>query len=132
MRAPHEEIVITRRVPAYSVRRYYDPATGQFITVDPLVDETAAPYAYADDEPTTLSDPNGLRVVGGPGSEEPDPGATEPSCLTSLQTAALLPTGGSFPYNSGQKGGQPIRLPGGQGYRDKDGNVWQWDPQKGE
>jgi hypothetical protein len=29
-----------------SVGRYYDPQTGQFLGVDPLVDETGEPYAY--------------------------------------------------------------------------------------
>jgi uncharacterized protein RhaS with RHS repeats len=28
------------------VDRYYDPATGQFLTVDPDVSETGEPYAY--------------------------------------------------------------------------------------
>ena len=60
MRAPHEEIVITRRVPAYSVRRYYDPATGQFGTVDPLIDRFGKSYAYADGDPPNTIDPLGL------------------------------------------------------------------------
>jgi hypothetical protein len=42
------------------VGRYYDPATGQFLSVDPLVDETGQPYAYADDDPVNGVDPNGL------------------------------------------------------------------------
>jgi hypothetical protein len=42
------------------VDRYYDPATGQFLTVDPLVDETGQPYAYTDDDPVNAVDPNGL------------------------------------------------------------------------
>ena len=33
--------------PRTAVGRYYDPATGQFLSVDPLVDETGQPYAYA-------------------------------------------------------------------------------------
>ena len=60
MCAPHEEIVVTRRARGCSVRRYYDPATGQFISVDPLVDQTEAPYAYAADDPVDASDPSGL------------------------------------------------------------------------
>ncbi|HEX4324923.1 MAG TPA: hypothetical protein VHZ77_09875 [Gaiellaceae bacterium] len=39
---------------SYPVRRYYDPATGQFISVDPLVDQTEAPYSYAGDDPSTM------------------------------------------------------------------------------
>ncbi len=44
--------------------RYYDEANGRFISVDPVLD-LADPqqwnaYAYANNNPTTLSDPSGL------------------------------------------------------------------------
>jgi RHS repeat-associated protein len=42
------------------VDRYYDPATGQFLTVDPLVDETGQAYAYTGDDPVNGTDPLGL------------------------------------------------------------------------
>ena len=42
-----------------SVGRYYDPATGQFLTVDPLVDETGQPYAYTGGDPVDATDPTG-------------------------------------------------------------------------
>ena len=41
------------------VGRYYDPQTGQFLSVDPLVDATGQPYAYARDDPVDSSDPTG-------------------------------------------------------------------------
>jgi uncharacterized protein RhaS with RHS repeats len=41
------------------VDRYYDPNTGQFVTVDPDVDETGQPYAYAGGDPANASDPLG-------------------------------------------------------------------------
>jgi len=41
------------------VGRYYDPSTGQFLTVDPLVDQTGAPYAYAAGNPVSVDDPSG-------------------------------------------------------------------------
>lgn len=44
----------------YLINRYYDPGTGQFISVDPLVDDTGQPYAYAEDDPIDSSDPAGL------------------------------------------------------------------------
>jgi len=41
------------------IHRYYDPVTGQFLNVDPLVDLTSAPYFYAGDDPVNLADPSG-------------------------------------------------------------------------
>ena len=45
---------------AYNVARYYDPATGQFMAVDPLVNSTQQPYEYANDNPVSEVDPSGL------------------------------------------------------------------------
>jgi len=42
------------------VHRYYDPATEQFLSVDPLVDETGTPWAYTGGDPVNAADPNGL------------------------------------------------------------------------
>jgi RHS repeat-associated protein len=45
----------------YLRARYYDPATGQFLTPDPLADLPGGhPYAYAADDPINFSDPWGL------------------------------------------------------------------------
>jgi RHS repeat-associated protein len=44
----------------YLRARYYDPNTQQFLTVDPLVDETGQPYGYAADNPMNVVDPSGL------------------------------------------------------------------------
>ena len=52
-----------------SVHRYYDPATGQFLSMDPLVTITGAPYFYAGDNPVNGSDPTGLGA-----------GGTNPAC----------------------------------------------------
>jgi RHS repeat-associated protein len=43
--------------------RYYDPATAQFLTVDPITAATGTRYTYADGNPVTGSDPTGLGRV---------------------------------------------------------------------
>ncbi len=43
----------------YLRARDYDPATAQFLTVDPLVDQTRQPYAYVASNPLTRTDPTG-------------------------------------------------------------------------
>ena len=44
----------------YLRARYYDPATGQFISRDPLTAMTGAPYSYVDGNPLNYTDPLGL------------------------------------------------------------------------
>jgi RHS repeat-associated protein len=48
----------------YLRARYYDPSTGQFISRDPLVAVTRAPYAYVADNPLNAIDPSGLDFLG--------------------------------------------------------------------
>jgi RHS repeat-associated protein len=43
----------------YLVHRYYDPQTGQFMSVDPAVEKTEAPYRYAEEDPVNGRDPAG-------------------------------------------------------------------------
>ena len=47
----------------YNIRRYYDPQTGQFISVDPAVDQTEASYAYVAGDPVNSIDPSGLGIL---------------------------------------------------------------------
>jgi len=47
----------------YLINRYYDPSTGQFVSVDPDVSQTLQPYAYAAGNPVTQADPTGLAAV---------------------------------------------------------------------
>ena len=42
------------------VARWYDPGTGEFMSVDPDLAETDQPYAYAGDDPVNETDPSGL------------------------------------------------------------------------
>jgi RHS repeat-associated protein len=44
----------------YMRARVYDPATAQFLSVDPLEKLTRAPYDYAEDNPLNYGDPRGL------------------------------------------------------------------------
>lgn len=44
----------------YLINRWYDPATAQFLTVDPAVAQTGTPYAYANDDPVNETDPTGM------------------------------------------------------------------------
>jgi len=44
----------------YLRARHYDPTTGQFTTVDPLVAITEEPYGYTEGNPANRSDPTGL------------------------------------------------------------------------
>jgi uncharacterized protein RhaS with RHS repeats len=42
-----------------AVGRYYDPQTGQFLSVDPEVEQTLQAYAYTSGDPVNESDPSG-------------------------------------------------------------------------
>ena len=44
----------------YLINRYYDPMTGQFVSVDPQVQSTGQAYSYAGDNPINAVDPIGL------------------------------------------------------------------------
>ena len=44
----------------YLVNRYYDPNTGQFLSVDPLLGVSHEPYQYTSGNPVLHSDPSGL------------------------------------------------------------------------
>jgi len=52
----------------YLRARTYDPATAQFLSVDPAVEQTAEPYSYAADNPVNQKDSSGMWVVGACGS----------------------------------------------------------------
>ncbi|HEX7245417.1 MAG TPA: RHS repeat-associated core domain-containing protein [Solirubrobacterales bacterium] len=74
----------------YLRARTYDPETAQFMSVDPLVAGTGAPYFYAGNSPTNRNDPKGECEcqIGGKGQTvPPGPGAT-------LGTPFVAPPGG--------------------------------------
>ena len=66
------------------VHRYYDPATEQFLSVDPLVNQTGTAYIYAGQDPVNQSDPSG-QMIQGPNGETCS-GAS--ACVASAQEYA--------------------------------------------
>jgi RHS repeat-associated protein len=48
----------------YLRARTYDPVTGQFLSADPALQTSGAPYGYAGDNPLNAADPTGLLTVG--------------------------------------------------------------------
>ena len=44
----------------YLLARYYDPSTGQFLSVDPDVATTLSPYGYVNGDPLNSADPTGM------------------------------------------------------------------------
>jgi RHS repeat-associated protein len=53
----------------YLINRYYNPATGQFLSVDPDVAATGQPYAYAGGDPVDNTDPAGLFMAANTGAD---------------------------------------------------------------
>jgi RHS repeat-associated protein len=68
----------------YLRARYYDPATGQFLTRDPVVQSTRAAYSYVAGNPVNAKDPSGLDVC--------DAYAEQDLCKKTLQYCATNET----------------------------------------
>jgi RHS repeat-associated protein len=49
----------------YLTSRYYDPSTGQFLSVDPDIRSTLQAYAYTEGNPVSQTDPTGLVNLNG-------------------------------------------------------------------
>jgi RHS repeat-associated protein len=73
--------------------RQYDPATGSFLTLDPLFEPgdplAMGGYAYADDNSATNTDPTGLSEGGSP----PNPCGTAASAACGTDNSGQNPTG---------------------------------------
>ena len=54
----------------YLVNRYYDPGTGEFLSIDPDLSSTGAPYQYAGDNSVSNVDPTGLDICEDLGSAD--------------------------------------------------------------
>jgi RHS repeat-associated protein len=44
----------------YLLARYYDPSAGQFLSVDPMIQQTLQPYGYTAGNPVAQTDPSGM------------------------------------------------------------------------
>ncbi|MFD0632828.1 RHS repeat-associated core domain-containing protein [Catenulispora yoronensis] len=69
--------------------RKYDPATGRFVSSDPVFQSTNAQsmggYSYAGNDPVSNSDPSGLRATDDDGNTAPPPRFTPPAPCAGLQ-----------------------------------------------
>jgi hypothetical protein len=74
----------TSRTRDRRINRYYDPATGQFLSIDPAVAETGQPYAAFGDNPINLTDPLGKIITCGPDA-----------CTGNAGSSGIAPPGGT-------------------------------------
>jgi hypothetical protein len=75
--------------------RYYDPATAQFLTVDPDVATTLSPYGYVAADPLNGADPTGTTNVASSGSWGYITSGPYAGCEESVSGGEpLCPTGG--------------------------------------
>jgi RHS repeat-associated protein len=95
----------------YLQARYYDPATAQFLTVDPDVATTLSPYGYVQENPLNSSDPGGLMNDASSGSGGYYTSGPEKGCEINLSGGpALCPIGGGqvAPMGSAPAGGASL------------------------
>jgi len=71
----------------YLRARVYDPSTAQFLTVDPVVPFTRAPYNYAQDNPLNFTDAAGLEAI-------PLPAPVAGGCAAAPEVCGAAAVGG--------------------------------------
>ncbi len=96
----------------YLRARYYDPSTGQFLTVDPKVATTLSPYGYVQGDPLNGTDPSG--EWGLPGWVTSAWNATGGHVVSAAQNLCLRNPFGAG-WNSNSNGGCGTVLTGSQG-----------------
>ena len=94
----------------YLIHRYYDPATGQFVSVDPLVGVTGAAYGYAGGDPIDYLDPLGLQCMQARGKPIP------PELSPAEENAVARKERGA-PYNKADYNSAQRKLRTGGKYR---------------
>ena len=87
----------------YLRARVYDPTTAQFLSVDPAVSITRAPYNYAEDNPLNEADPTGLGNWLGLGISSPGEvlfprGGSGQACIGSSVSIGAVTIGGEACY----------------------------------
>ncbi|WEK61897.1 MAG: hypothetical protein P0Y60_03840 [Candidatus Microbacterium colombiense] len=86
--------------------RTYDPAIGKFLSVDPVIDtnlpQQNTGYAYSGNNPTTYTDPTGLRLDQGCGwgvNCTKKGGVSAPTSKQGPSAKGTIPSGGNGPTN---------------------------------
>jgi RHS repeat-associated protein len=84
----------------YDQARWYDPSTGQFMSQDPLVDQTLQAYAYAGDSPINSSDPSGMSANSPPACAGAAVKSPSPSMTQHMDAAPKTPFNGGSSKSS--------------------------------
>jgi hypothetical protein len=98
----------------FLIDRYYDPATDEFLSVDPMLSVTGQPYAFTSDDPINATDPLG------------DVWSTTPGGYNTFapiynQISETFATGqAAVVYTRQQTGGSSRQVPTSKGRRDVD------------
>jgi RHS repeat-associated protein len=94
----------------YLRARYYDPATAQFISVDPMLDQTRGWYAYAGADPLDATDPSRLHLCDVDAGGSCTTGGSDTAGTTGL-IAAPTSIGGGTDSGSVSSGAEPSPMP---------------------
>jgi hypothetical protein len=70
------------------INRYYDPSTGQFLSIDPDVGATDQPYVFTNDDPLNAEDPSGLVPSAGLGETNAQVAAVAKAIATTKKVVA--------------------------------------------
>ena len=74
----------------YMQARYYDPATGQFMSLDPeRWRRPSQPYAYVDDDPVNAPDHGGTAGICGSRTIAVGVGASDNECLDRVVSGSI-------------------------------------------